>query len=326
MNDWKETARQLHFEQGKTWPEAAAIMRPYFPGLTDSQIKEKIRGPFRKETARQAKPDKPPKIDVVQNFDPAIKQVNWKGNQIIRFALMGDTQINSKYTQLTHLHAFYDECERQGIKHVYHTGDIDEGDQMRMGHQYECYNQGADDHVKEVIDVYPKRQGITTHFITGNHDASITKRSGHDIGKAIAGQRPDMEYLGQDCAIVFLTPNCTLQLQHNWDGAAYALSYKPQKMIEALQADTKPNILAIGHYHKAEYLFYRNVHAFQTACFQAQTPFERGKGIAISMGGWIVTIQVDQRGYIQSITPEYIPFYTTIKDDYKSFDHLRVGR
>ena len=97
------------------------------------------------------------------------------------------------------------------------------------------------------------------------------------------------------------------------------MSYKPQKMIEAMQADTKPNILAIGHYHKGEYLFYRNVHAFQTCCFQAQTPFERGKGIAISMGGWIITIKVDERGYIQSITPELIPFYTPIKDDYKNW-------
>ncbi|HHX57754.1 MAG TPA: winged helix-turn-helix domain-containing protein, partial [Clostridiales bacterium] len=32
----------------------------------------------------------------------------WDGEKIIRFALMGDTQINSKYTQLTHLHKFYD--------------------------------------------------------------------------------------------------------------------------------------------------------------------------------------------------------------------------
>ena len=149
---------------------------------------------------------KPEKIEVVQNFEPSVKEVQWKGNHIVRFGLMGDTQINSKYTQLTYLHDFYDECERQGIKHVYHTGDIDEGDQMRMGHQYECYTQGADEHVAEIVRVYPKHAGMTTHFITGNHDASITKRSGHDIGKAIAFQRNDMEYLGADCALVCLTP------------------------------------------------------------------------------------------------------------------------
>ena len=84
----------------------------------------------------------------------------WNGDKNNCFGLMGDTQINSKYTQLTHLHKFYDICKAEGIDTVYHTGDIDEGEQMRPGHQYECYEQGADDHVKEIIRVYPKREGI----------------------------------------------------------------------------------------------------------------------------------------------------------------------
>jgi biotin operon repressor len=259
------------------------------------------------------------KTQVIENQEPRVKDAGWSGDQIIRFGLMGDTQINSKYTQLTHLHKYYDICESEGISDVYHTGDIDEGEQMRMGHQYECYNQGADDHVNEIVRVYPERKGITTHFITGNHDASIIKRCGYNIGVALANKRKDLDYLGADCAVVKLTPNCTLQLQHNWDGTAYALSYKPQKMIEAMEADSKPNILAIGHYHKAEYLFYRNVHAFQTGCFQGQTPFTRGKGISIHVGGWIITIQVNDKGHIQRIVPEFIPFYSSIPDDYKNW-------
>jgi hypothetical protein len=90
-------------------------------------------------------------------------------------------------------------------------------------------------------------------------------------------------------------------------------------MIEAMEADSKPNILAVGHYHKAEYIFYRNVHALQTGCFQGQTPFTRGKGISVHMGGWIVTIRVDKNGYIQGIAPEFVPYYYSIKDDYKNF-------
>ena len=128
-----------------------------------------------------------------------------------------------------------------------------------------------------------------------------------------------MKYLGRDCAVIKLTPNCTLELRHPWDGTAYALSYKPQKMIEAMESDSKPNILAIGHYHKAEYLFYRNIHCIQTGCFQSQTPFTRGKGIAINLGGWIVSIRVGTDGTIQSISPTFIPFYKSIKDDYKNF-------
>lgn len=255
----------------------------------------------------------------LQNLVPEVVNVDWKGNKIVRFALVGDTHINSKYTQISYLHQFYEECQRQGIKHVYHTGDIDEGEQMRPGHQYECYTQGADEHVAEIVRVYPKIDGIKTHFITGNHDSSITKRCGYNIGPAIAAKRPDMEYLGQDCAIIKLTPNCTLELRHPWDGTAYSLSYKPQKMIEAMAGGEKPNILAIGHYHKAEYLFYRNVHSFQTGTFCGQTPFMRGKGISAHMGGWIVEITVDEQGYIQRISPQFFPFYYSTVDDWKKW-------
>lgn len=243
----------------------------------------------------------------------------WNGEKVIRFALMGDTQINSKYTQLTHLHKFYEICKEECITTVYHTGDIDEGEQMRIGHCYECYNQGADDHVKEIVRVYPKIDGIKTYFITGNHDASIIKRCGYDIGYPIANQREDMIYLGQSSAVINLTPNCTLELRHPIDGTAYALSYKLQKMVEAMSGGEKPNILAVGHYHKSEYMMYRNVHCFQTGSFQAQTPFMKGKGISAFVGGWIVEAHVDKSGTITRLKQEYIPFYNSIKDDYENW-------
>ena len=255
----------------------------------------------------------------IQNQEPAEIKSKWTGTKTIKFAIIGDTQLGSKYTQLTYLHKFYDLCAEQGIKDIYHTGDITEGLKMRVGHEYELYAVSADDMLKDVIKNYPKRDGITTHFITGNHDASIYKQVGYDIGAAIANYRSDMKYLGRDCAVVHLTPNCTLELRHPWDGSSYALSYKIQKMIETMESDSKPNILAVGHYHKAEYLFYRNIHALQTGCFQGQTPFTRGKGISVHMGGWIVTIRVDEDGYIQGFAPEFVPFYYSIKDDYKNF-------
>jgi predicted phosphodiesterase len=244
---------------------------------------------------------------------------HWHGEKTIRFGLIGDTHINSKYTQLTHLHKLYDLYKEEGINAVYHAGDIDDGEQMRSGHQYECYTQGADDHVSEIVKVFPERDGIKTFFITGNHDASIIKRCGYDIGYPIANRRSDMIYLGQSSAVVNLTPNCTIELRHPIDGTTYAFSYKPQKLIESISGGEKPNILAIGHYHKAEYIFYRNVHCFQTGTLCAQTPWMKGKQIAAHMGGWIVEVGVDDEGTITRIKQEFIPFYKAIVDDYKNW-------
>ena len=255
----------------------------------------------------------------IQNLEPNIVDANWDGTKSITFGLIGDTQFGSKYAQITYLHEFYDICAKEGVTDIYHTGDITDGLKMRPGHEYELYTISADEMRDDVVKNYPKIYGVTTHFITGNHDASLYKHVGYDIGQAIANQRDDLDYLGRDCALVHLTPNCTLELRHPWDGTAYAISYKPQKMIEAMESDSKPNILAIGHYHKAEYIFYRNVHCFQTGCFQGQTPFTRGKGISVHLGGWIITIKVGKDGYIKAISPIFIPFYASIKDDYKKF-------
>lgn len=259
------------------------------------------------------------KVTVIQNLEPNIVDANWDGSRIIQFGLIGDTQFGSKYAQITYLHEFYQLCADNGITDIYHTGDITDGIKMRPGHEYELYVISADEMRDDIVKNYPRIDGVTTHFITGNHDASLYKHVGYDIGKAIANDRPDMNYLGRDCAGVNLTPNCILELRHPWDGTAYAISYKPQKMIEAMESDSKPNMLAIGHYHKAEYIFYRNVHCFQTGCFQGQTPFTRGKGISVHLGGWIVTVHVDADGTIEYIWPRFVPFYSSIKDDYKNY-------
>lgn len=311
----------------KTWQERALELSKL--SLRPCEITAKIEEEFNsrdmydkvysylKRHKTDSKPEE--KRIAIQNQEPTHHKVKWDGTKVLKFAIMGDTQFGSKYAQITYLHDFYDLCKREGVENVYHTGDITDGLKMRVGHEYELYEVSADEMRDDVVENYPKIDGITTHFITGNHDASIYKHVGYDIGQAIANLRPDMKYLGRDCSVVNLTPKCTLELRHPWDGTAYALSYKMQKMIEAMESDSKPNILAVGHYHKAEYIFYRNVHALQTGCFQGQTPFTRGKGISVHMGGWLVTIYVDENGYIQRFAPEFIPCYYSVKDDYKNF-------
>ena len=255
---------------------------------------------------------------MIRNEEPSTYDRVWDGTEEIKFALVGDTHFGSKYTQFQHLNNFYDICVAEGVRDVYHVGDLTDGLKMRPGHEYDLYVTSADDMIDDVVEHYPSRKGIVTHYITGNHDASIYKHVGYDIGRAINQRRDDMDYLGRDCAVINLTDHCTLELRHPWDGTAYSLSYKPQKMIEAMESDSKPNILAIGHYHKAEYLFYRNVHSFQTGCFQGQTPFTRGKGISVHLGGWIITLKVLENGHIKSITPQFIPYYKSISEDYKN--------
>lgn len=252
--------------------------------------------------------------DVVPEHTEHIE--NWNGDKIIRFGVVSDTHLCSKWQQLTFLNFLYDVFEREGIPTVYNPGDITEGFKMRKGHEHEIFKFGADDQCDYVIDVYPKRKGITTKFVTGNHDHSHIKNGGIDIGRRIADKRPDMVYLGMSNANVYITPNCTVELNHPLDGASYALSYAPQKTIDAMSGGEKPNILLNGHHHKAFYMFYRNIHAFECGTAQAQTSWMRGKRIAAHVGGWIINVHVTDDGTISRCIGEFIPLYKPLEHDY----------
>lgn len=251
----------------------------------------------------------PPKENVVHQ--------DWRGDQIIRFGVVSDTHLCSKWQQLSILRELYDIFEREEIDTVYNSGDIIEGVNMRPGHEYEVFQIGADAQVKYVVEKYPKKTGIKTRFISGNHDHSTIKHAGYDIGASIARQRPDMEYLGMNSARIFLTPNCTMELNHPLTGAAYALSYSCQKTIDSYTGGEKPNILINGHHHKSMYFFYRNIHALEAGTTQAQTPWMKGKRIAAHVGGWIIEAHVDEEGTITRFKPEWIPFYIMKENDWE---------
>ena len=245
-----------------------------------------------------------------------IHSEDWHGEKVIRFGVVSDKHLCSKYQQLTLLNKLYDIFEAEGIKTVYDPGDISDGFKMRPGHEHEIFVHGADDQANYIIKNHPYRKGITTRFILGNHDTSHIKNGGHDIGIPISREREDMQYLGIYNAKVNITPNCVLELNHPLDGSQYALSYSLQKMIDSMSGGQKPNILLNGHHHKAFYLFYRNIHAFECATMQAQSDWMRGKRIAAHVGGWIVEVHVDDEGTITRCKGEFIPFYKMIHDDY----------
>ena len=320
MEDWKKTAAHLRFERGFSWTEITDELSYLFPGEKRDTIKEKIRTAVRRMPEYKAAKEGEGKI--TPRYNPVPKDIynRYNGEKVIRFGLCGDTHLNSKYAQITYLHDFYDECSREGIDAVYHCGDIDDGEGMRVGHQYDLVTQGADEHVSEIVRLYPRRTGIKTKFITGNHDASMMKRCGYNIGPTIALKRPDMEYLGSDCARVWLTPSVDFEIRHPWDGAsAYSLSYKVQRMIEGMDIYNRPKVLAVGHYHKSSWFRFGGVEAFMVPCFQSETPFTIGKNISVAIGGFIVEMRLDDDGEIKSIIPRQIEYHKAIKDDWKNW-------
>jgi hypothetical protein len=102
------------------------------------------------------------------------------------------------------------------------------------------------EHVNYCVENYPKEEGVTTYFITGNHDLDYMKVAGVDVGKLISASRPDLKYLGQYDATIRLN-GIYIGLHHGGGGASYAQSYKLQKYVERIGAGQKPQIYVLGH-------------------------------------------------------------------------------
>ena len=184
---------------------------------------------------------------------------------------------------------------------------------MYRGQVYELFLHGADQQVDYCVQEYPSHKGITTHFITGNHDHSFWKRAGINVGRWIDSQRPDMNFLGEDAATVHFKMNggvVKVRLAHPGKGTAYALSYQPQKYIEALSGGQKPHLIFMGHYHKAELLpNYRNVYLIQAGCLESQTPFMRARSIQAHTGFWIVEFTVNERSLLSRFKSEFFALF-----------------
>ena len=240
-------------------------------------------------------------------------------NKTFKIGLVSDSHIGSRFWQLSHLEAAYDHMKELGVSDVYHAGDVTDG--FYKDRISEIYLYGADEQVDEVVKKYPKRDGMTTRFITGNHDETHLRNGGTNIGRAIANQRDDMIYLGHNFAKVWLsesdeTRGVDMDLIHPGDGTSYALSYQLQKRINNMSGGEKPKILVTGHYHKYFVMFYRNVIAISLPSFQAQSGWMRGKGIQSDMGYVVLELMVNAHNDIVQCNHQFFPFFTEVKNNY----------
>lgn len=232
--------------------------------------------------------------------------------------VLSDSHVNSNWERLDVVAAAYAEFKRQRIKDVYHCGNLVDG--HCNFNRYELKHHGITDQTNYFLDVWPKVGGITTHFITGCcHEGWWHKREGIDFGShlvATAAQRGrrDLVHLGFGEADVRLPVDgggeAIMRLCHPGGGTAYALSYKPQKIVESYQGGEKPAILLIGHFHKAEYIpTVRNVHTVQAGCCQDQTRFMRSRHIDAHVGFWVLRFAQDDLGAVRRFRAEWFGWY-----------------
>jgi UDP-2,3-diacylglucosamine pyrophosphatase LpxH len=235
----------------------------------------------------------------------------------IKFGVIADTHIGSLYQRTDGLRLFYDRCGAEGVENVLHAGDVLAGWKVYRGQEFELHPDGIGfSRQRDMFEALaPGVKGIKTIFITGNHDASFKKQNNIIPGEELARVRDDWKFIGADTGAVTLVSKdgqkFAVQLLHPGGGTAYAVSYHSQKIIESLAGGQKPDLIAIGHYHKSFYMpAYRNVACLECGCWESQTPFMVQHSIAAHVGGWIITVALNDRKKLTSrIQAEWIGFF-----------------
>lgn len=226
--------------------------------------------------------------------------------EVIRLLLISDTHLASKYDRVDILRYLYERAEKLGINYILHSGDLVDGRSNRPQHIYDLRETSYAGQRDYVVDKYPKSD-IPTYIISGNHEAMWYKSNGSDIIRDICDKRPDLHYLGSDCADLKIG-KLRIRLFHGIGGQSYAKSYKLQKYLDSIPMEERPHILQAGHIHQAFYMQQGKTHCFQTSCLQDLTPFERSMGFSNNKSCWWVTVEIDGSGKIHRIQQELESF------------------
>ena len=237
-----------------------------------------------------------------------------------RFGVISDTHYGSKYAREDVCDALYDWFEQEGVTTVYHGGNWIDGEARFNKHDLIPEAHGMQAQLDYFVERYPQRDGITTYYVAGDdHEGWYSQREGVDIGQMLedtakrAG-RIDLVHLGYMEAFVTHVhrkskKTSKLLLMHPGGGSAYATSYAPQKIVEAMQPGEKPGILILGHYHKMEYVNIRGVHTIQAGCTKDLDPFGRKKRLQYHVGGGIIEAWQDEGGAFTRVRADLMQFY-----------------
>lgn len=232
---------------------------------------------------------------------------------VVRFGVVSDTHLCSREQAREELELAYEAFAAEGITEVLHAGDLVAGRGIYRTQDQDLTHHTAEAQVSYAVETYPRRDGITTRVIAGNHDIEGSfGQIGFDPVAAVAAQRDDIEYLGPWEAWIDYGPEgnpCFVHLLHGKGGMSYSVSYKAQKLADSYPAGRKPAVLICGHFHVRGDWTHRGVQILFPGCFEWRTALGVRLGLTPAVGFHIVEMTVGPDGSLVGWAPRWHPFY-----------------
>lgn len=224
--------------------------------------------------------------NLVHNID-LFKEGEW-----VKWGVIADPHICSTHEQLDLLHNFYKICEEEKCEGVICAGDFTSGNgTVYKGQLQDLKIIGEDKQINYVCSVYPQTN-LKTYTISGNHDLDLYKQCGSDILQKICEKREDIVYLGKMSATME-QGGLRFMVHHGEGGLGLVRSYKPQRILDSLRAESVCDVTIIGHWHISLYMpSYRDSIVILPACFEAQSDYLIKKRLDPDVGGCILHMKV----------------------------------
>ena len=228
----------------------------------------------------------------------------------VRLGVISDTHLSSHESALAELELAYDYFEREEISTVLHAGDWCDGVGIYREQHNEIEHHTFEAQVDHLVERFPKRAGIVTDGICGNHDIEGNfGRVGADPLLALSHRRDDIRHLGAYSAWVELPNGALIHLLHGKGSMSYAYSYKAQKLADGYAAGRKPNALIVGHWHVRADMQARGVQILFPGCFQWRSKFMERLALQPAVGFHVIDAQLGDDGSIVEWLPRWKPFW-----------------
>jgi hypothetical protein len=232
-----------------------------------------------------------------------------------------DWHVGSKYCREDVITQLYEWYAREGVTKVYLAGNWCDGE-SRLN-MFDLSVHGMTPQIHEFLRICPQFPGIETYVLSGDdHEGWWVQREGINIGQLLALEaqkagRSDIKDLGYMERDIELASSQIMRIIHGGGGSAYATSYAAQKYVESLQGGEKPRIVVMGHYHKYEAGYPREVFVLQPGCCEDQTPWMRKNKLQAHVGGCIMDVRINADGLLNEIGHRWKPFYDKTFYEYK---------
>jgi biotin operon repressor len=207
---------------------------------------------------------------------PVIEITSRKDNTFC-FLASGDLHAGSKYSRYDVREDLIRRAEDRGAQAILDTGNWIDGEARFNKHDLEAV--GLDAQIKMLAARHPKTK-LPVYAVAGDdHEGWYEDREGINIGwycektmREAGHNWTNLGYMEAHIRLVNANSGKTqvIAVVHPGGGSAYAMSYRPQKIIESYEGGEKPAVAVYGHYHKLDAGNVRNVWYGQTGCFDGR--------------------------------------------------------